>query len=141
MKISQVPPRVTTGAFVLNSGLSKLQADEETAKHLHAMASGAYPAFEKLDPSTFTKILATAEIALGSALLTPVLPRRLVGLGLTAFSAGLIGLYLKTPGMTMQGSVRPTRDGMAMAKDSWMLGIGLSLLIAKDEKSARSRRA
>jgi hypothetical protein len=49
---------------------------------------------------------------------------------LTAFSAGLVGLYLKVPGMRQEGSLKPTEEGTAIAKDVWLLGAGLSLLLA-----------
>ena len=57
-----------------------------------------------------------------------MVPAALAGAGLTAFSAGLLGLYLKTPGMRHEGSLKPTEDGIALAKDSWLFAIGLSLL-------------
>jgi hypothetical protein len=41
--IRDMPARVTAGAFILNSGLSKLSADEQTAQGLHQMATGVYP--------------------------------------------------------------------------------------------------
>ncbi len=47
-----------------------------------------------------------------------------------------MGLYLRTPGMTKEGSVLPTQQGIALAKDTWMLGIGLSLVI--DDITERS---
>jgi hypothetical protein len=50
-------------------------------------------------------------------------------MGLTAFSAGLLGLYVRTPGMTKEDGIRPTKQGTAMAKDVWMLGIGLGLVV------------
>jgi hypothetical protein len=55
-------------------------------------------------------------------------PEGLAGLTLTGFAAGLVGLYLKTPGMRLDGSLRPTEAGTPLAKDTWLLGIGLSLL-------------
>ena len=73
-------------------------------------------------------MMSRSSIALGAALLTPIVPAALAGAGLTAFSAGLLGLYLKIPGMHREGSLRPTEDGIAIAKDSWLLGIGLSLM-------------
>ena len=51
------------------------------------------------------------------------------GAGLTAFSAGLLGLYARTPGMRQEGSIRPTEQGTAVAEDVWMLGIGAALLV------------
>jgi hypothetical protein len=67
-----------------------------------------------------------------------MMPSRLAGLGLTTFSGALLGRYLKTPGMHREGSVRPTQQGTPLAKDVWMLGIGLSLIF--DAKSANPPR-
>lgn len=125
-----VAPRLATGAFVLNSGLGKLKADEATAQGLHGMACTAYPFLGKLDAERFTRLLACAEIAVGGTLLAPFVPTRLAGLALTAFSGGLVGLYLRVPGMREPGSLRPTQDGVALAKDTWMLGIGLGFMSA-----------
>lgn len=128
-RISNVPVRLAAGAFILNSGLTKLQADKETHHHLHGFASGAYPFLENAPPEQFGKTLAGAEIALGSALLAPVvIGDGLAGLALTSFAGGLVGLYLKTPGMRQEGSIRPSKDGTALAKDTWLVGIGLSLM-------------
>ncbi|MCB5905955.1 hypothetical protein [Streptomyces pinistramenti] len=123
-----VAPRLATGAFILNSGLGKLHADEATAQGVHGMACTAYPFLEKIEAQKFTKLLACAELAVGGALLAPFVPSRLAGLALTGFAGGLVGLYLRLPGMRESGSLRPTRDGIPLAKDTWMLGIGLGLL-------------
>ena len=128
MQISELPLRVITGAFILNSGLTKLKGGQETAEGVHGFATSAYPELKRLPPEQFTKLLAAGEITLGAALLTPMVPSALAGLGLTAFSAGLLGLYLKIPGMHQEGSLKPTEQGTAIAKDSWLLGIGLSLV-------------
>jgi hypothetical protein len=124
----QLPTRIATGAFLLNSGWSKWDAAEERAKQLHGVARDAYPVFDNVDSTLFTKALSAGEMALGGALLLPIVPEWLAGAGLTAFSAGLLGLYARLPGMHRPGSIRPTEDGLALAKDSWMLAIGLSLL-------------
>jgi hypothetical protein len=56
-------------------------------------------------------------------------PTVVAGAALTGFSAGLLGLYLRTPGMTKPGkSVAPTQEGLPISKDVWMLGIGIGLL-------------
>jgi hypothetical protein len=117
-----------TGAFILNSGLTKLNGGPEAAEGMHGFASSAYPQFKRLRPEQFQKILGAGEVALGTALLAPIVPAALAGAGLTAFSAGLLGLYLKVPGLHQEGSLKPTEDGLAIAKDSWLLGIGLSLV-------------
>jgi hypothetical protein len=129
VKARHMPPRIATGLFIINSGFGKLSADEEAATHLHGFAAGAYPFLKKLKAKDFTRILAATEIALGSALLVPVVPSILVGAGLTAFSGGLVGLYARTPGMRKEGSIFPTQDGTPLFKDMWMTGIGLGLVV------------
>jgi len=120
---------MATGAFILNSGISKLSADEEAAAQLHGFAVGTYPFLAKLKPKDFVRLVAGAEIALGSALLLPVVPSAVAGAGLAAFSGGLLGLYVKTPGMRKEGTPLPTQQGIPLAKDVWMLGVGLGLVI------------
>lgn len=133
MKISamarRLPGRLATGAFILNSGLSKWSADEETAAGLHGMAVGAYPVLGQLKPKDFMRLLSIGEIALGSALLLPKVPTFLAGAGLTAFASGLLGVYARTEGMRREDGVRPTQQGTPLAKDAWLLGIGLGLMI------------
>src|SRR5580658_9971336 len=128
-KARRLPGRVTAGAFILNSGLGKWSADEETAARLHGMAVGTYPFLGKLKPKDFARLLSVGEIALGSALLLPVVPTAAAGAGLTAFSAGLLGMYLRTSGMTKEDGIRPSQQGTALAKDVWMLGIGVGLVV------------
>lgn len=130
VKAWHVPVRLATGAFILNSGLSKRGADAETASMLHGFASATYPPLRVLEPQRFVRVLSTGEIVLGLALLAaPAVSAGPAGVALTAFSASLLGLYLRTPGMRQEGSIRPTDEGTAVAKDVWMLGIGTALLI------------
>ncbi len=138
-RIRHLPGRLAAGAFVLNEGLGKLDADDDTVKRLHQAAASAYPVVADMDPPTFVNALAAGEIALGGALLVPFVPSWLVGLGLTAFAGGLVNLYLHTPGATHEGSVRPTRQGRPMAKDVWMLGIGLGLVLDRGSWQRRRR--
>jgi hypothetical protein len=127
--LSEIPARVSAGAFILNSGLGKRGADEAAAAGLHGFASGTYPFLKSVPPEQFAKVLATSEIVIGAALLTPFVPTIVAGTALTAFSGGLLGLYLKTPGMRKEGSLAPTQEGLALAKDSWLVGIGLSIML------------
>ncbi|GAB2488523.1 hypothetical protein [Nocardiopsis aegyptia] len=129
LKPHHLPVRLATGAFILNSGWDKRDADQDTAQGLHGMAAGAYPFLDKVAPADFVKALSTAEMALGAALLLPIVPSRLAGAGLTAFAAGLLGVYLRTPSLHREGSVRPTPDGLGTAKDSFLLGAGLTLMM------------
>ncbi|WP_219466740.1 hypothetical protein [Nonomuraea rhizosphaerae] len=125
----QLPTRMAAGAFILNSGLSKAEADKETATGVHGMASTAFPFLREQDPEAFVRLLSKAEIAVGVALLVPFVPSLLAGAALTAFAGGLIGLYVKTPGLRQEGSLRPSPQGIAIAKDVWLLGIGLGLVV------------
>jgi hypothetical protein len=136
IKVRHLPPRIATGAFILNSGIGKLSADEETIAGLYGFATGTYPFLKKLKPADFVRLLAVSEIALGAALLIPVVPAAAAGAGLAAFSGGLLGLYARTPGMRKQGTPLPTQQGIALAKDVWMVGIGLGLMI--DDLTDRS---
>ncbi len=128
-KARRLPGRLAAGAFILNAGLGKWSADEETAARLHGMAAGTYPFLAKVKPTDFARLLSVGEIALGSALLLPVVPAAAAGAGLVAFSGGLLGMYARTEGMRKEDGVRPTPQGTALAKDVWMLGIGLGLLV------------
>ncbi|HEY0620710.1 MAG TPA: hypothetical protein VGD15_24100 [Kribbella sp.] len=136
IKARQVPLRLGSGAFILNSGLSKLGKDESAAAQTHGFAVSAYPELKQIDPKVFMRVLATSELALGAALMLPIIPGWLAGAGLTAFSAGLLGLYLRTPGLRKEGSLRPTDQGIPIAKDIWLLAIGLSIVI--DDLTDRS---
>ncbi|MFF4761678.1 MauE/DoxX family redox-associated membrane protein [Streptomyces sp. NPDC001292] len=128
LKAHHIVPRLATGAFILHAGLGKLSADEQTEQGLHAMAIQAYPFLGRLSPHRFTRLLGTAEVTLGAALLAPLVPSAVAGAGLTAFSSGLVGLYLRTPGAHAKGSPLPTQQGIPLAKDTWLLAIGLGLL-------------
>jgi hypothetical protein len=127
--LRDVPLRLTAGAFIVNSGLSKRNPSPEMAGALHGMATQTYPHFKRLEPEQFTKLLSTSELVVGGALLNPLVPNAVAGAALTGFSAALLGLYLRTPGMRQAGSLRPTQEGTALAKDTWLLGIGLALLL------------
>ena len=132
--LHRLPLRLVSGAFILNSGYGKLSLDAESAKGLQEMAVNAIPQLEQLSPEEFGKYLAAGETALGAALLTPIVPTKLAGLGLTAFASALVWTYLRTPGMTEPDGVRPTQQGTAMAKDIFLLGIGLALLLDRKKR-------
>ena len=136
MKVRDLFPRLATGAYILNSGLSKRGADPETAEGLQGMAAGAYPRIGEFQPQQFAKMLSTGEILVGTTLLLPFVPTAVAGAALTAFSAGLVGLYLRTPALREEGSIRPSPQGIPIAKDVWMLGIGLGMVA--DALAARS---
>jgi uncharacterized membrane protein YphA (DoxX/SURF4 family) len=129
LNLRDVPTRAATGAYILHTGLEKWkEGEEERAKAVHGMASGAYPFLAKVPPATFLKWLAAAEIGTGAVLLAPVVSNKVAGACLTAFAGGLVTMYLRTPALHKPGSIWPTRAGTAVSKDVWMLGIGLGLL-------------
>lgn len=140
MKLRHIPVRLVTGAFILNSGLGKRSVDDETAKRLQGMAVQAFPWLGSMQPGRFAQVLSAGEIALGAALLNPLVPSALSGAGLSGFAAGLLRMYMKVPGMRQEGSVRPTQQGTAMAKDVWLLGIGVGLVLDGLGASRRERR-
>ncbi len=105
VKARDLPGRIATGAYILHAGLEKWHAEEARAKGVHQAASGAFPFLERVPPERFIKLLAAGEIAIGSALLAPVVPSVLAGAALTGFSGSLVTMYLRTPAMHKPGSV------------------------------------
>ncbi len=127
-KLRRAPLRLATGAFILNAGVGKLSLDEGTAGYLHGAGAGAYPVLKKVEPTVFGKVLAFTEIGVGAALLLPIVPAGLAGLALIGFSGALVGMYIRTPGMHDK-YLRPSQQGTALAKDVWMLGTGIALVV------------
>ena len=129
-KLWHVPVRLATGAIILDQGMLKLGADEDTAKWLHGQASRAFPQFQDMDPKDFVQLLSSCEIALGAGLLgIGFVPSGLAGLGLSLFGGSLTRLYLRAPGTRREGSIAPSQQGIVLAKDSWMLAIGVALVL------------
>jgi hypothetical protein len=140
-KLWHVPVRLATGAIILDQGLLKLGADEDTVKWLHGQASHAFPQFADMDPRDFVQLLSTSEIALGIALLgIGFVPSSVAGLGLGIFGGSLTRLYLKSPGTRREGSIAPSQQGIGLAKDSWMLAIGTALVLDALFGSGRRRK-
>jgi uncharacterized membrane protein YphA (DoxX/SURF4 family) len=128
LRARNVPTRLATGAYILHTGWEKWHGPPDRAQAVHGAAARAFPFLASIPPPTFLKLLAGAEIATGTALLLPVVPNRLAGAALTAFSGSLLTMYLRTPAMHKPGSVWPSTAGVGVSKDVWMLGIGLGLL-------------
>lgn len=128
-KAWHLPLRLAAGAFILNSGMSKRGIEGEAAEGLHAFAVSGIPEVEKVEPDTLASALSASEIGLGVALLTPLVPSWLAGAWLTAFGLGLNRLYWNAPGMRQPNDVRPTQDGIPLAKDVWLTGMGAALVI------------
>lgn len=126
--------RLVSGAFILNSGIGKLGLSEEAAAGLQAQAEHAIPQFSALTPAQFGKLLCFTEIGVGSALLLPFVPSRLAGVLLGGFSSGLFTMYLRSPGTTEPDGIRPTGQGVAYAKDVWLVGIAAALILNRKRK-------
>jgi hypothetical protein len=144
-KLWHVPVRLATGAIILDQGLLKLKADEDTAKWLHGQAVHAFPQFADMEPQEFVQLLSAGEIALGTALLgIGLVPSSLAGLALGVFGGSLTRLYLKAPGTRREGTIAPSHQGVGLAKDSWMLAIGAALVLdavfGSSGKRSRKRR-
>ncbi|MBN9608954.1 MAG: hypothetical protein BGO26_14880 [Actinobacteria bacterium 69-20] len=124
-----MPGRIATGAYILNSGISKRHATPERAGGLHTMAASAFPLVKDMPAETFVRRLSTAEIVTGATLLNPLVPTAVAGAALAAFSGGLVTLYFRSPGTRLPGSIRPSDQGTALAKDTWMFGMALGFLM------------
>lgn len=141
MNLSHAPLRLATGAFILNSGLGKRGLPAEAAAGMQGMAANGLPFVKNVSPETFGRALSAGEIALGAALIAPVVPSTVAGAALTAFGGGLVQMYLNTPGLTEEGSVRPSQDGIAIAKDIWLVGAGLTLVASGLAARRAARRS
>ena len=129
MRLRNLPTRLATGAYILHSGWEKWRGNEQQAAGVHGMAAGAFPVFKAMKATDFLKMLSVGEMAVGAALLAPVVPPAVAGAALTGFSGALVTMYLRTDGMHKPGSIWPTPQGIAISKDVWMLGIGLGLIV------------
>ena len=140
-KLWHVPVRLATGAIIVDQGLQKLGADEDTARWLHGQATKAFPQFADMDPKDFVQLLSASEIALGAALLgIGFVLSSLAGFGLSVFGGSLARLYLTAPGTRREGSIAPSHQGIGLAKDSWMLAIGVALVLDSLFGSRRRRK-
>jgi hypothetical protein len=131
MNLSNAILRGVTGAFILNAGLGKRNLPPEVSGGMKQAASAGVPAFKNMDDKTFGTFLSSSEIGIGAALLAPVVPTKVAGAALAAFSGGLMSMYFRTPGMTESDGIRPTQEGTPLAKDVFMLAIAGALLTNK----------
>jgi hypothetical protein len=61
-------------------------------------------------------------------LLLPIVPAGLAGIALACFAGSLLGMYVRTPALHDK-NLRPNQAGTAVAKDIWMAGIGVGLIL------------
>lgn len=141
IRLHDVPGRLATGLYILNSGVNKRHVNAETAAGLHGAAAGAYPFLKDIPSEKFVHRLSTAEIAVGASLLNPFVPTKVAAAALAAFSGGLVTMYLRTPALRQPHSIRPSDAGGAIAKDSWMLGMALGFLADTFTRGPKRPRA
>jgi uncharacterized membrane protein YphA (DoxX/SURF4 family) len=131
LHLRRAPERLATGAFILHAGWGKWHGTEQQATALHGTAANAFPLLKTIPATKFLRLLAASELAVGAALLTPLLPDSIAGAVLTGFSGSLLTMYWRTPTMRKPGSIWPTPAGTAVSKDVWMLGIGAGMLVER----------
>ena len=127
-KLASVALRVPAGLFILNSALGKFGLNREAAEGLQGMAATGIPALGKLDPEQFGTGLAVSEAAVAGALLAPFVINRLAGAALGSFGAGMLTMYFNNDAMTEDDGIRPSQEGTALSKDSWLVAIGAALM-------------
>ena len=120
MRVSHVPLRAATGAFILNEGLGRRSVDPKGTDGL----ASTIPPLATAEPATVGKAVAGAEVALGALLLAPFIPPVVAGAALAAFSAGL----LRSRWHSIDRDPEPDKE-KTVAKDLWMLGTGLALVL------------
>jgi hypothetical protein len=132
MKLSNIPLRLAAGSYILNAGVTLLE-DRERAAELHKTAASSYPVLGELSPDQFLLLLGGSEAALGTALLLPFVRPRQAGLPLAGFAGGLLGMYARNEHFRRSArSLRPSGgEGEALAKDLWLLGIALALMLGR----------
>lgn len=129
MRLSNAILRGVSGAYLLQSGLGKKDAPVEVYEHLQGMAATGVPQFKEWDAKTFGQFLWVSEAAIGGLLLTPFVSKRLAGLALTGFAAGMLSMYFADESMTQDDGIRPTQEGTPLSKDVWLAAIGLALVL------------
>lgn len=139
MSISNAILRGVSGAYILQSGYGKLGLPNEATAGIQGLAATGIPAVADMDSDTFGKFVAYSELGIGGALLAPFIPSRLAGLGLGAFSAGLLAIYFRNPAMTQDDGIRPSQDGTGLSKDLFLAAIAGALVFAPAKKRKKAK--
>ena len=139
VKAGHLPQRIAAGAFILNSGIGKLSADEETAAQLHGFAAGAYPFLAKLKPGTSSGSWRRARSRSARRCCCPSSRPPSRARGWRRSPAACSACTPGRPACARKAAPsRPSRES-PLAKDAWMMGIGLGLVI--DDLTDRRARA
>lgn len=141
MRLSNAPIRVTAGTYILNAGVAKLRS-RQGSSNLHELATMAYPVVAGVDEDRFWRMVGTVETVLGSALLVPFVRPRLVGAVLLAYAAWSLGMDARLEYFRLGPSdPRPSHEGLGVAKDVWLAGIAVNLLLERGSFGRRQRGA
>ena len=159
MSISNAILRGVSGAYILQSGYGKLGLPNEAAAGIQGLAATGIPAVADMDsdyigeateydkkemleerrPKSWLKSVSAFANGIGGALLAPFIPSRLAGLGLGAFSAGLLAIYFRNPAMTQDDGIRPSQDGTGLSKDLFLAAIAGALVFAPAKKRKKAK--
>ncbi|AKK03693.1 hypothetical protein [Corynebacterium epidermidicanis] len=134
MNLAALALRAIPGAFILNSGLGKIGMPAEVSAGMQEFAATGMPLVKQIPADKFGTVLGFAETAVAASLLLPFVPNRIAGLALTGFGSGLLSLYFGNDGNTESDNIRPTEAGLPLAKDSWLVAMGLALLAGVNDK-------
>lgn len=135
--LSSAALRLIPAAMIINSGIGKLSMDAQSSAGLQQFAATGIKEMEKLPSDKFGKFIGISELAVGGALAAPFIPNRLAGAALTVFGSGLMTLYFNNEGNTLEDGVRPSESGLPLAKDSWLVAIGLGLMLSDSNKKSK----
>jgi hypothetical protein len=79
--------------------MAKRRLDGKREAGLHAFAAAACPHLRDVPPRTLVRGMVVAETATAGSLLVPVVPATVGAAGPAAFGTGLVGTYLRVPGL------------------------------------------
>lgn len=126
--------RGITGAYMLQAGYGKRNMPREAAEGLQQFAATGVPQVKNLQADTFGKVVSASEMGLGAALLSPFISNRFAGLGLAAFSTGVLSIYFRNDDMTQRDGIRPSEPGTGLSKDIFLAAIAGALITSPKKK-------
>lgn len=141
MNVPNIILRGASGAYLLQSGIGKLNMPTEAAAGTQEFAATGVPAVKKMSPDTFGKFVSYSEIGIAGALLAPFVPNKLAGTALGAFSAGLLSIYFRNEAMTQDDGLRPSEAGTGLSKDLFMAAIAGALMTSPDVEGKAEKKA
>jgi len=131
--VRSIPGRLATGAFILHSGIGKWNLPAERATPSTGRPPG--PSLPEQDPRAGVRQAALRfRGRTGAVLLSPFVRDRRAGAALTAFSAGLLTMYWRTPALRKAAASGPPPPVSPSARTS-----GCSASASADRRRLRLR--